>query len=94
MSEKKVPKMFVNIGKRYEKLADAVENAFKDRLCRAVLLQNHGLITIGENFDQALNLAEEIDEAAKIFLLTGGRAKPIGREDIDRIKAIPIQPGM
>ena len=26
MSEKKVPKMFVNIGKRYEKLADAVEN--------------------------------------------------------------------
>ena len=26
MSDKKLPKMFVNIGKRYEKLADAVEN--------------------------------------------------------------------
>ena len=26
MSDKKMPKMFANIGKRYEKLADAVEN--------------------------------------------------------------------
>ena len=26
MSDKKLPKMFVNIGERYEKLADAVEN--------------------------------------------------------------------
>lgn len=26
MTDKKLPKMFVNIGKRYEKVADAVEN--------------------------------------------------------------------
>lgn len=77
-----------------DELAEAVEKVFKDRSSKAVLLQNHGLITIGSDFDDAFNAAEEIDEAAKIFLLTAGRAKPIPMEDINRIKTIPLQSGM
>ena len=54
----------------------------------AVLLQNHGLITAGKDFPEALNIAEEIDEAARIYILTRGRATRISDKDIAEIKAL------
>ena len=54
----------------------------------ALLLQNHGLITIGKNFQTAINIAEEIDEVARIWLLTKGRAGVIPKAEVDRIKSL------
>lgn len=54
----------------------------------AVLLQNHGLITAGKDFPEALNIAEEIDEAAHVYLLTRGRANQISDKDIVEIKTL------
>lgn len=44
---------------------------------RAVLLQNHGLVVWGKDLDEALDITEEVEEAAQVFVLSGGRAKPI-----------------
>ena len=59
-------------------LADMVEEKMKGR--RAVLLQNHGLVTVGATWEEALNIAEEIDESARVFVLTHGQARPITEE--------------
>jgi len=58
-------------------LADATSQAFSDKKLRALLLQNHGLVTVGKTMEEALNIAEEIDECAMVFVLTHGRAKEI-----------------
>jgi len=71
-----------------EKLAAAVKDHFSDTECSALLLQNHGLVTVGKGLQEALNIAEEIDEAARIWLLTEGRAKVISEEDVRRIKRL------
>jgi ribulose-5-phosphate 4-epimerase/fuculose-1-phosphate aldolase len=68
-------------------LARAAVEKIRTSDCSAVLLQNHGLVTLGSDFSEALNIAEEIDEAAKIFVLTHGKARHIPEEDIERIKA-------
>ncbi len=43
----------------------------------AVILRNHGLITFGVNFDEALTVAEIVEEAAKVYVhalaANGGR---------------------
>jgi ribulose-5-phosphate 4-epimerase/fuculose-1-phosphate aldolase len=43
----------------------------KDVITRrnSVLLANHGLVTVGENCEKALNLAEEIEENAQLYFL-------------------------
>jgi len=51
----------------------------------AVLLQNHGLIAAGPDWQTAVNVAEEVDEAASVFVLSQGKAKGI---DDDKIRAI------
>jgi ribulose-5-phosphate 4-epimerase/fuculose-1-phosphate aldolase len=43
----------------------------------AVLLQNHGLVAAGTDWQTAVNVAEDVDEAASIYVLTGGKARPI-----------------
>lgn len=66
--------------------ARATTEQFSHPTCRALLLQNHGLVAVGENFEEAVNVAEEIDEAARIYLMTNGKAKPISLEDVRKIK--------
>lgn len=44
---------------------------------RAVLLQNHGLLVMGKDLEEAFNAAEEIEEAARVYLLTQGKGKSI-----------------
>ena len=68
-----------------EELAHTVAKALSFKGCRAVLLQNHGLVTIGKDFEEALNIAEEIDEAALIMVLTAGKARTIPVENLDEI---------
>lgn len=60
-------------------------NIFMKKETRAVLFQNHGLVNVGKDFPEALNIAEEINEAAKIFVLTGGNASVIPSDELDKI---------
>ena len=71
-----------------KKLASSVLTELATKKGGAVLLQNHGLITVGKDFSDALNIAEEIDEAARIYILTRGKATHISGEDIAKIKAL------
>ncbi len=71
-----------------KELTTAVSRHFTGTKSPALLLQNHGLVTVGKSFQEALNIAEEIDEAARIWLLTKGRAGVISPEDVDRIKGL------
>jgi ribulose-5-phosphate 4-epimerase/fuculose-1-phosphate aldolase len=50
---------------------------------------NHGLITVGDNMAEAINIAEEIDEAAQIYVLTAGRASTIDKESASKIYSLP-----
>ena len=70
-----------------EDLAKATAEKVRQGDCSAILLQNHGLVTLGRDFSEALNIAEEIDEAARIFVLTYGKASHIPEEDIEKIKS-------
>jgi len=69
-------------------LAKAVTQELSGKGAYAILLKNHGLVTVGKSFEEALNVAEEIDEAARVYLLTGGKAPPIPAENIGRIKSL------
>ncbi len=66
-------------------LATAVGEAFSNSSVRAVLMQNHGLITVGEDLVEAINIAEEIDEAAQVYMLTRGKCTTIPEELIRQI---------
>jgi ribulose-5-phosphate 4-epimerase/fuculose-1-phosphate aldolase len=49
-----------------ERLALAVTNAFADNKVRAVILKNHGVVAAGRNLEEALNIAELVEDVAKI----------------------------
>lgn len=69
-------------------LTKDVSKALSSKESYAILLKNHGMVTVGKNFTEALNIAEEIDEAARVYVLSGGQASPIPSEDVDTIKSI------
>lgn len=71
-----------------KKLSSSVSTELTIKKGCTVLLQNHGLITAGKDFSEALNIAEEIDEAARVYILTRGRATRISDKDIVKIKAL------
>lgn len=66
-------------------LASAVGKSLSGNSSRAVLLQNHGLVTIGKDFQEALHIAEEIDEAARVYVLTHGNARSIAPDHLSKI---------
>lgn len=57
-----------------EELSVAVAEAISSSGRSAVLLQSHGLVTVGSDYAETVNIAEEIEEAAKIYVLTRGKA--------------------
>lgn len=66
-------------------LAEAVGQQFSNHKLRALLLQNHGLITVGASLTEALNIAEEIHENAMICAITGGKGTLIPKDLIKKI---------
>lgn len=52
----------------------------------AMLMRNHGSITIGTTLAEAAALAEEIEEAARLYLLLGDRAQPLSAEQITELR--------
>lgn len=52
-----------------QELADHVISAFRDREVRAILLAGHGLVAAGSTLSEAQNIAELVEENAKISLL-------------------------
>lgn len=65
-----------------DELATAVGAVFAGNRRRAVLLQNHGLVTAGRDFDEAFDIAEEVEEAAHAYLLASGKARTLTAEDL------------
>ncbi|MGZ3557850.1 MAG: class II aldolase/adducin family protein [Thermodesulfobacteriota bacterium] len=51
-----------------QELAGHVINAFSDRDVRAILLAGHGLVTVGSTLSEAEDIAELVEESAKISL--------------------------
>ena len=60
-------------------LAEAVQKKMAD--CEAVILENHGIVTVGSTVETACSLNEMVEEAAKIqlttMLLTGGNVNSL-----------------
>lgn len=52
----------------------------------AMLLRNHGSIAIGKTLAEASALAEEIEEHARIFFLTGGRGRALSAEEVAELR--------
>jgi len=70
-------------------LARAVEDKAPGHNC--LLLRNHGLITIGGEWNEAVDRAEELEETAKLFfILRGGPRQELTPDDLEDIaKAFP-----
>jgi len=48
----------------------------------AVLLRNHGSIAVGKTLAEAAALAEEIEEAARLFFILAGRGQALSPEQV------------
>jgi L-fuculose-phosphate aldolase len=59
------------VGEGSEELASAVGRAFAAPKVKAVLLAEHGVIAVGEDLRKAQNLAELVEECARVALLSG-----------------------
>ena len=53
-----------------EKLATLVENCFKDTRVKSVLLEDHGIVSAGDNLENAYHIAALVEDTAKIALLS------------------------
>lgn len=52
----------------------------------SVLLENHGLVTVGASLEEALSLTEEIEENAEIHFILAGRGKALNAEQLEGLK--------
>jgi len=57
-------------------LAEVIVEALGKEL-PAVLLQNHGVVAVGSNLDEALKIASTVEEAAQVYLLSLHLGSPI-----------------
>lgn len=64
----------------------AAETARCAALSPAFLLRNHGSVAIGTTLFEAAALAEEIEEAAKLYLLLGSRARALTAEQVNDLR--------
>jgi ribulose-5-phosphate 4-epimerase/fuculose-1-phosphate aldolase len=69
-----------------EALAEAVRA--KAGTSRAVLMANHGFAVVGKTFEDAVFNAEELEESAKLIVLTRGqRLRPLTSHEIAELEA-------
>jgi ribulose-5-phosphate 4-epimerase/fuculose-1-phosphate aldolase len=66
-------------------LAETVTRELSMQKRKALILQNHGLVTIGKDLKDALYVAEEIDDVARICVFSNGKARAIPLEDVEKI---------
>lgn len=67
-------------------LADAITEASSSSNC--LLLRNHGLVTCGPNWNEAVDRAEELEETARLFfLLRGERIRELTAADLAELAA-------
>ena len=59
-----------------QKLSDNIIDALHDR--KACLIANHGLVAIGENLREALQIAEEIEHLCHLYI----EAKKLGEPNL------------
>ncbi|MDQ2080914.1 class II aldolase/adducin family protein [Xanthobacteraceae bacterium Astr-EGSB] len=59
-------------------LAQAVATLIARR--NSVLLANHGVVAVGASADQAFDIAEEIEENARLHFLLDGRGRPLDEQ--------------
>ena len=65
---------------------ESVTDAIRGRT--AVLMQNHGSVTIGDNVDQALARTVTLEWLSRVYLLAMQSGKPstIDSDEIDRVR--------
>lgn len=68
-------------------LADAVINVFADGVAKMAFLENHGLVTVGKNFDDAIQKATFFELACRI-LLTNPDAKPLDEAAVKHLRSL------
>ncbi len=56
------------------------------KLSPAMLMRNHGLITLGKTIAEAAALAEEVEETARLFLLLGERMQSLSGAQIAELR--------
>lgn len=54
-----------------KELADSIGECLK--VSDVVLMKNHGMVIVGESFEEAFSVAEEVEQNAKMHVLLGGR---------------------
>jgi ribulose-5-phosphate 4-epimerase/fuculose-1-phosphate aldolase len=65
-------------------LANAVKEVINK--CKVLILQNHGIVTIGKNLDEALVLAEEMEGNAQLYFLTSGHSpRSLSPENVEEL---------
>ena len=62
------------------RLAERVGQVCHD--VNALLLSNHGLVSWAPSLDAAVDIAEELEQSARIWLATGGAARVLGDDDL------------
>ena len=69
-------------------LSDHVLEALANR--RACLMANHGLVCFGAGLDEALALAEKVEQLARIFILSLAVGEPevLDAVEMDRVQAL------
>jgi ribulose-5-phosphate 4-epimerase/fuculose-1-phosphate aldolase len=70
-------------------LAEAVKNVIAAR--DSVLLGKHGVVVVGRDLQSALNMAEEIEENAKIIVLGGSRAVGLTEEEVAAVRKLYVK---
>jgi ribulose-5-phosphate 4-epimerase/fuculose-1-phosphate aldolase len=70
-----------------KELADAVIAAFADETTQMAILKKHGLVTVGKEFDDAIQKAVFFELACRI-LLTNPNAKPLDETAVNHLKRL------
>ncbi|MBP2019983.1 ribulose-5-phosphate 4-epimerase/fuculose-1-phosphate aldolase [Symbiobacterium terraclitae] len=69
-----------------QRLAERIEAVC--RSVNAILLQNHGVVTYAPALDQAVDIAEELEQNIKVWLMTGGQARILTDDELAGAKPL------
>jgi ribulose-5-phosphate 4-epimerase/fuculose-1-phosphate aldolase len=67
-------------------LAEAVAHAFKDPQTHLAILKNHGLVSVGEDFNDAIQKAAFFEMVCRT-LLTHPNATPLDADAVNHLRA-------